>query len=183
MRLLEGGFEPRVPRRPVVARIRPPVAPAIDAAIDAALAATGWTVIERSASWWAGIRAYSLLIDAEGARVNAELDRHLLAPGTRAAIDRGLAVPRERLMELRAGLANVQLRLLRLLDGVHALALPTLSEPVPPLAGGNLALTGLTFAANAARLPALSVPVPGGASLQLVGRPYDEETLLGLLDH
>jgi amidase len=183
MRLLEGDFEPRVPRRPVVARIRPPAAAAIDAAVDAALAAAGWTVLERSAPWWAGLRGYSVLIDAEGARVNAELDRHLLAPNTRAAIDRGLAVPRERLMELRAGLADVQLRFLRLLDGVDAVALPTLAEPVPALAGGNLALTGLTFAANAARLPAVSVPVPGGASLQLIGRPYGEETLLGLLDH
>jgi Asp-tRNA(Asn)/Glu-tRNA(Gln) amidotransferase A subunit family amidase len=99
------------------------------------------------------------------------------------AIERGVAVPRERVMELRAGLAEVQLRFLRLLDGVHALALPTLDRPTPRLTDRDLRMVQLTFPINAARLPAASVPVPGG-SLQLVGRPYGEETLLGLLlDH
>jgi Asp-tRNA(Asn)/Glu-tRNA(Gln) amidotransferase A subunit family amidase len=83
-------------------------------------------------------------------------------------------------MELRAGLAEVQLRFLRLLDGVDALALPTLDRPTPRLSDRDLRLTQLTFPVNAARLPAVSVPVPGG-SMQLVGRPYGEETLLGLL--
>jgi Asp-tRNA(Asn)/Glu-tRNA(Gln) amidotransferase A subunit family amidase len=121
------------------------------------------------------------LIDAEGARANAELARHLLARRTRDAIDGGLRVSRERLMDLRAGLADLQLWFLRLLDGVDALALPTLDRPTPRLDSGDLRMTQLTFPVNAARLPAVSVPVPG-ASLQLVGRPYAEETLLGLLD-
>jgi amidase len=183
MRLLEPGFRPRRPGRPVVARIRPPADPRIDAAVDAALAATGWDVVERPAHWWSEVRSYGRLLGAEGARVNAELPRHLLTAPVRAAIERGLEVPRERLMELRAGLAEVQLRFLRLLDGVHALALPTLDRPPPRVDDADLRLTQLTFPVNAARLPAVSVPVPG-ASLQLVGRPYDEETLLGLVsDH
>lgn len=180
MRLLEPGFRPRRPDRPVVARIRPPAAPGIDAALDAALAAAGWTVVERPVPWWDEVRPYARLLGAEGARAAAGLPRHLLTDPVRHAVERGLEVPREQLVELRAGLAEIQLRFLRLLDGVHALALPTLDRPPPRLDDTDLGLTQLTFAANVARLPAVSVPVPG-ASLQLVGRPYDEEVLLGLL--
>jgi amidase len=183
MQLLEPGFAPRPVDRPVVARIRPPASPLTDAAVDRALAATGWEVVEKPVPWWFEIRSYGRLLGAEGARANAELPRHLLNPVTRTAIERGVAVPRERVMELRAGLAEVQLRFLRLLDGVHALALPTLDRPTPRLTDRDLRLVQLTFPVNAARLPAVAVPVPGG-SLQLVGRPYAEETLLGLLlDH
>jgi amidase len=179
MQLLEPGFAPRPVDRPVVARIRPPASPGSDAAVDRALAATGWEIVEKPVPWWFEIRSYGRLLGAEGARANAELPRHLLNPVTRTAIERGVAVPRERVMELRAGLAEVQLRFLRLLDGVHALALPTLDRPTPRLTDRDLRLVQLTFPVNAARLPAVSVPVPGG-SLQLVGRPYAEETLLGL---
>jgi amidase len=181
MRLLEPGFAPQRVDRPVVARIRPPASAATDAAVDAALAAAGWEVVEKPVPWWFEVRSYGRLIGAEGARVNAELPRHQLSPQTRASIERGVTVPRERLMELRAGLAEVQLRFLRLLDRVHALALPTLDRPTPRLSDRDLRMTQLTFPVNAARLPAVSVPVPGG-SLQLVGRPYDEETLLGLVE-
>jgi amidase len=182
MRLLEPGFDPRPPGRPVVARIRPAADPRVDAAVDAALAATGWEIVERPVPWWAEVGGFGAVIDAEGARANVELPRHLLSGRTREAVDSGLRVSRERLMELRAGLAGVQLRFLRLLDGVDALALPTLDRPTPRLDSGDLRMTRLTFPVNAARLPAVSVPIPG-ASLQLVGRPYAEETLLGLLDH
>jgi amidase len=182
MRLLEPAFRPRPVQRPVVARIRPPATAEIDAAVDAALAATGWEVVDRAVPWWAEVRSYGRLIGAEGARANADLPRHLLGPATRASVEHGLEVPRERVMELRSGLAGVQLRFLRLLDGVDALALPTLDRPTPRLDSGDLRMTQLTFPVNAARLPAVSVPVPGG-SLQLVGRPYAEETLLGLLHH
>jgi amidase len=180
MRLLEPGFTPRRVRNPVVARIRPPARPEVDAAVDAALDATGWEVVEKPVPWWAEVRSYGRLLGAEGARVNAELPRHLLTPATRASIDRGVTVPRERVMELRAGLAEVQLRFLRLLDGVDALVLPTLDRPTPRVDDEDLRLTQLTFPMNAARLPAVSVPV-GPVSMQLVGRPYGEETLLGLL--
>jgi amidase len=49
----------------------------------------------------------------------------------------------------------------------------------------SISLTRLTMPANVARLPALSLPVPGGpaglpASLQLIGPPGGEETLLAL---
>jgi amidase len=183
MRLLEPAFAPRPVPHPVVARIRPPASAGVDAAVDAALADAGWEVVEKPVQWWSEVRSYGRLIGAEGARANADLPRHLLDPVTRAVIERGVSVPRERVMELRAGLAEVQYRFLRLLDGVHALALPTLNRPTPRVDAADLRLTQLTFPVNAARLPALSVPVPGG-SLQLVGRPYDEETLLGLLlDH
>ena len=140
-----------------------------DAAVDRALAATGWEVVEKPVPWWFEIRSYGRLLGAEGARANAELPRHLLDPVTRAAIERGVAVPRERVMELRAGLAEVQLRFLRLLDGVHALALPTLDRPTPRLTDRDLRLVQLTFPVNAARLPAVSVPVPGGSAA--AGRP------------
>jgi amidase len=45
MQLLEPGFAPRPVDRPVVARIRPPASPVADAAVDRALAATGWEIV------------------------------------------------------------------------------------------------------------------------------------------
>lgn len=99
------------------------------------------------------------------------------------SIERGLTVPPERADGWRAALGDVRLRFLRLLDGVDALALPTLDRPVPRL-DADLGLVALTFPVNAARPPALALPVPGGgaapASLQLIGRPDGEEVLLGL---
>jgi amidase len=103
MRLLEPGFAPRPVPHPVVARIRPPASAAVDAAVDAALAAAGWEVVEKPVHWWAEVRSYSRLIRAEGARANAELPHHLLDPVTRSVVERGVSVPRERVMELRAG--------------------------------------------------------------------------------
>src|SRR4029079_11395892 len=83
MRLLEPGFAPRPVDRPVVARIRPPASPLSDAAVDRALAATGWEIAEKPVPWWFEIRSYGRLLGAEGARANAELPRHLLNPVTR----------------------------------------------------------------------------------------------------
>lgn len=186
MRLLEPGFAVRAPGAPVVARIRPAgVVPEVDAAVDAALAVTGWRVVERAVPDWPEHLELTRLIGYEGARANAHLlaRRELLSPEVLRSIERGLTVPDERAEAWRARLADVRLRFLRLLDGVDALALPTLDRPAPRL-DEDMAMTWLTFAAGAARLPALALPVPMPgpvpASLQLIGRPYAEETLLGL---
>ena len=187
MRLLESRFEVRTPAAPRVARLRVglPVAAEVDAAVDAALAATDWQVRDRPAPWWREVLQLARLIGAEGARANAGLLAHrdLLSPAVLASIERGLTVPPDRADGWRAALGDVRLRFLRLLDGVDALALPTLDRPVPRW-DEDLAMVALTFPVSAARLPALALPVPGRgpvtASLQLVGRPHDEEVLLGL---
>ncbi|MHB8293954.1 MAG: amidase [Acidimicrobiales bacterium] len=73
--------------------------------------------------------------------------------------------------------------LLRLLDTVAVIALPTLSELPPTLAGASrMARIRHTLPVNLAGMPALSLPLPAAgpvpASLQLIGRPGAEEMLL-----
>lgn len=174
---------------PVVARVRPPVAvdPAVDAAVDLALRRVGWRVRQVEADWWTEASDITdRVLLAEGARGNAALLEH--APLlSRAVVDRitqGLLVDDGELAAARRGLGETRVRFLRLLDGVDALALPTLPFPAPPLAASG-GMTALTVAVNGAGFPALALPVPllGSsvpASVQLVARPYEEERLLAL---
>ncbi|MGH9076638.1 MAG: amidase family protein, partial [Acidimicrobiales bacterium] len=72
----------------------------------------------------------------------------------------------------------------RVWAGVHALALPTLLD-LPPVLAGAEAMMSLraTLPVNLAGVPALSMPVPTGgfpASLQLVGPAGSEGRLLAL---
>src|SRR5215831_10556194 len=162
--------------------------PVISAAVDAALAATGWRispVVLRGLD--AAMNAAMTVLDAEAWESNAAL--------ARSAPER---IGRDVLQRLRAasettpaalGRAQQQAprwraALSELWDRVDLLALPTLLGFPPALGDARalLRIRGLTSPVNLAGLPALALPVPAGgplpASVQLIGPPGGEERLL-----
>ena len=76
----------------------------------------------------------------------------------------------------------------RLLQGVDVIVTPTIGVPAPPLDADFVALMPLFFTGvwNVTGYPALSVPVrPVGGlpvGMQIVGRPFDEATVLRVGD-
>lgn len=188
MRLMEPGFAAGTDTARTVARLRfPGTEPAVDEAVDAALAAAGLDVTEEAApDWERWITAADDLMTAEGYPAH----RHLLDRRDRmeerhvTGIERGREITAARVVACRRDGLGARSGLGDLLARHGALALPTLRS-IPPLLGEHYATTYLTVPVNLAGLPAVSLPVPrpgGGfpASLQLVGAWYAEESLLAL---
>jgi len=188
MELLEPGFRVSCPGATRVGRIRVPADPVVDAAVDAALHAAGFEVVDvRLDGWERSSAAAGLLLVAEAWATDGELvERHPegvgddvktrlrrgrdVPPGARAAAD----VARERWRaELSAALATVDV-----------LATPTLTILTPTLERAEDLLTSrCTLPVNFAGVPALALPVPGRGgglptSLQLIGPDGGEELLL-----
>jgi amidase len=173
MRLIEPGFAAESgPLAAQVGRIRPEIDidPAVDAAVDAALAVAGLRVADAAGfDFGAAVDAAAVLIDDEGYHANAHLIPQLdrLSPHIRRNMTEAAAVTGDTL-----DAANRTRRAVR--DWLAGL----LGERAMPL-------TVLTVPANLAGLPALALPVPGGpaglpASLQLIGPPDGEEQLIAL---
>jgi len=190
MRLLDPTYGSMImDHRPTVVRVHPaiPVDPLVDAAVDAALRVVGWEVALRCAPWWGDSnRIASVVLTGEGARKNHYLLAHraLLSPRILENIRLGLAVTDPQLAAGHQDMVAFGQQLLDVFDGADAIALPTLAF-LPPLFENSGHTTLLTSAANIAGLPALAlpVPVPGShlpASIQLLGRPGAEATLLAL---
>ncbi len=190
MALLEPGFsvadaEPATALR--VARLRVHADPAIDTAVDDALAAAECEVVDAVVPEWDEVTAHAgALLVAEAWASNRDLvardpagigvdvverlrlGEHVDAP----TVHRALAVRdgwRERLAQVFAE--------------VDLVAMPTLTIFPPTLdQGESLLMARCTLPVNFAGVPALSVPIPaaGGfpASLQLVGPDLSEERLL-----
>jgi aspartyl-tRNA(Asn)/glutamyl-tRNA(Gln) amidotransferase subunit A len=150
-------------------------------AIVAPVAVPGWDP-------GAARRAGLLLIEAEAAALHEALiaDPAATSPGFRAALQYGrdagtvrLARALFRLAELRAGAS-------RALDACDALLLPT--APQRAFAFGTKTpadQADFTALANVAGLPAIAIPWPSDdlpASVQLVGRAYDEARIVGLAE-
>jgi aspartyl-tRNA(Asn)/glutamyl-tRNA(Gln) amidotransferase subunit A len=145
------------------------------------------------------VDAVNLIARCEGAAVHARLVReqpHALQPAVLARMDIGFQVSAYEYLQatrLRAQLARGFIRDV-FAGGVHLLAMPTIPEPAPALEAvkaGSIAeivrrmgrFSRLTRPWNGLGLPALSVPCgfSGGGlpiGLQLVGRPFDEATVL-----
>ena len=191
MRLLEPGFTaPGYDGPMTIGRLRPlhpaaAVTPAIDAAVDAALAAAGFTTEDvPGADFGAALDAAGVLIDREGYLSNAHLGPDV----------RGLTRANQRNMEIGAGLGAAEVATARreqdalrtvLAAALHrfpVLALPTLAIPPPVIGRLKAGLTALTAPINLAGLPALAMPVTVQpkipVSLQLVGPDGGEETLI-----
>jgi len=122
---------------------------------------------------------------------------HELGPFTRARLELGLSVPAHdylQALRLRARLARTFTR--EVWSEADVLAVPVIPEPAPPL---RAAIEGpleeiverqgrfsrLTRPFNGLGLPALSLPCGFSSAglplaLQLVGRPFDEATVLRL---
>ncbi len=174
-----------------IGRVRLSADGRVDGAVDAALAASGYEVVDIDLPGWqeAGEAALTALAaeawlsiggivttfpDQVGADVVARIRE---AEGVSAA---DLARARLVLERWRVTIGG---RLARF----DALALPTLLGPPPVLeeAGTIWKVRGLTTAVNAAGLPALALPLPAPelpvpASLQLIGPRWGEERLLAL---
>lgn len=191
MRLLEPGFAaPAAWDGPLtVGRLRAvnsprAIEPEIDAAIDAALAAAGFSPQDVTGFDFTAVsRAVSLIIDREGYLSN----RHLL-PGLARLSEHnqlnmadGAALTEAKLAPAWAAQQALRARFETALARYPILALPTLATPPPRLGTQHNRLTALTTPANLAGLPALALPVPTSglpASLQLIGPHGGEEQLI-----
>ena len=187
MRLIEPGFTAGSCEL-AVGRIRPDVAPEIDAAVDAVLAAAGVrttdvTGLDLSVT----ARAAEVIIDAEAYQANEYLMQRFgqLSEHIQRKMSEAAAVSADQLADAHRGRQAVRDWFFAMLARHPFLALPTLLGPPPRFGERGMPLTRLTAPANLAGLPALSLPVPGGpaglpASLQLIGPPGGEEQLIAL---
>jgi amidase len=187
MRLIEPGFAAGACDL-AAGRLRPQADEAVDAAVDAALAAAGvLTTDVDGLDFKAANRAGNLLIDAEAYQSNAHLIPQLdqLSPQIRANMIEAAAITADELAAANRVRQDVRDWFTAMLARHPFLVLPTLVGPPALLTDRGMPYTVLTIPANLAGLPALSLPVPGGpaglpASLQLIGPSGSEEQLIAL---
>jgi amidase len=186
MALLEPGFAPGEAFGTIGRFRAPDIDPAIDAAVDRALAEAELEVVEVGLPSWGNALEAALRIGlGEGYRNNGEmLAREPDGVGPRAAeaILQGREAGRFD-PEARAFQAAWEVELAAALERCEALAWPTLAGFAPPLADcDSIDRICRTMEVNLAGLPALAMPVPSSgpfpASLQLVGPRGSEERLV-----
>jgi amidase len=188
MRLLEPGFSVAAPAPRVVGRVVIGADPAIDQAVDAALAATGWEVIPLVLEGLdEASTAAMTVLDAEAWAsdgVHAETAPDKIGRDVLARLRAGSTITPAELSSAREQAARWRATVSSLWDRVDLLALPTLLGFPPTLDQSRemVRIRGLTSPVNLAGVPALALPVPAGgplpASIQLVGPPGGEESLL-----
>jgi amidase len=166
------------------------VDPAIDRAIDLALAATGLEVVEVELPGWSeAARSGLAVLGAEAVAAHGTLvASHADAFGRDVAdnFEHAARVGHQRLRDALAFRARWQTRADAIFDRVAVLALPVMGAtppPVGPLAGAAMTIAW-TLPVNLAGLPALALPAhhvkrprQPPAGLQLVGRAGAEEEL------
>lgn len=192
MRLLEPGFAvPASPAALVAGRLMVTgfgdgIDPAIDLAVDRALAAAG-IAVTRLPDWdvSAAREAAGVIIDSEGFAVNSYLMQHLsqLSPHVRRNLERGVRLSRADRAWAQRTRSAVRDTFESLLADFPVLVLPTLAGEPPLLQARGFPLTALTLPANLAGLPALSLPVPGPghviASVQVIGSTEEQVLAFG----
>jgi amidase len=188
MRLLEPGFSPAAPAPRVVGRIMIGADPAVDQAVDAALAATGWDVVTVHLDGLAQATAAAMtVLDAEAWAsdgVHAQTAPGKIGRDVLARLRAGSTITPAELSSARGRAARWRATLSSAWERVDLLALPTLLGFPPTLdQSRELArIRGLTSPVNLAGVPALALPVPARgalpASIQLVGPAGGEERLL-----
>jgi len=197
MALLEPGFRPGPVAMRRYGRVRTEgidVDPNIDNAVDRAVAAAELEVVHMSLTGLAKAHPASAdLLDSEAAAVNAYLLRDpqrqaRLSPLVASRLDEARALPPPRVRAARALQQRWRAELDEVFKRVEVLVLPTVGFFPPPLDQANqVRYTRLTAPFNLAGCPALAIPVPTGghlpASLQLVGPPGSEETLVAAGAH
>lgn len=207
MALLEPGFRTQSPQSGPVARLRVVgttgqpwrAAARIERAIDAALAATEWTVEEVDwAGWEDAGRAALHVIGAESAAGNRLLLRDHpdgISDEVRAGLEHGARVGNQALLAARSLGRRWRSRLETDLFSHYAAAVIPVLDDLAPRLDGDLRrelTVRWTAPVNLAGLPSLALPIPlvaadrrGAdtpvpASLQLIGPPGSEESLLAL---
>jgi amidase len=188
MALLEPGFAAAAPGGWRVARLRMEADPRIDAAIDRALAATGWEVTDIDMPEWESVSLTGgLLLSAEAWTTNRVLAEARPDGIGQDVLDR-LHFGRDTSDQVSMSAARTAQALwMSRLDGVFRrvdlLAGPTLTI-LPPLLdeAQDLLVARCTLPVNLAGVPALCLPLPTDghlpASLQLVGGKNTEEMLV-----
>jgi aspartyl-tRNA(Asn)/glutamyl-tRNA(Gln) amidotransferase subunit A len=168
--------------------IEPAIAAAFEQACRAA-EARGARLVRIDVEGWSPMalrRAALLLAEAEGSVEHAALidDPEAASPSYRAALDYGRKASAARLVAALGEIAWARAGALRALGEVDALLTPTTPQrafPHDAKAPANQA--DLTTLANAAGLPAIAWPWPASglpASIQLVGRPFEEARIAAL---
>jgi amidase len=189
MSLLEPGFE-LTPYDGPIGRLRLPeitVDPAIDQAVDEALAASGREIVDVPLTGWlrAGVAA-GLIINAEGYQAHQHLlDGGRMSDRVRDWITRGKYLDDEMIADARELGREFRIQLDILLDRYGVLALPTMISAPPKLGEeSRYDFTALTAPLNLTGHPAVALPVNGPGpvppSLQLVGPANSEPHLLSL---
>ncbi len=194
MALLEPGFAVADEAPRVIGGLTIDADPVVNAAIDNALRAAGFSVQPVTIGELGDVIAASMaLLDAQAWATNAELVATAPDRIGRDVLDRlrhAATVTDARLSAARAEISRWSATLDRLWNRIELLAAPTLLG-FPPLtddAGAIFAIRGLTSPVNAAGLPALALPVPADgpraaagplpASIQLIGPGGSEDRLL-----
>jgi amidase len=187
MRLMEPGFHVKpLTGALTAARLRVmgvEVDPAVDAAVDRALAAAGVAVTDvATCDFRESLYATGVLIDAEGFRSNAYLMPYTadLSPHIRRNLERGARLSPADIAGARRVKDSVGEAFGSLLADYPVLVLPVMTGQPPFLGEHAYPMTMLTAPVNLAGLPALALPVPAAdgviAALQVIGT--DEERVL-----
>ncbi len=193
MELLEPGFTVAVPPGVLrVARVPVDADPAIDEAIDRALALTGWECVATPLPSWDGATAQAgLLLVVEAFATDAALlagDPEHIGADVRARLELGSTFDDATVTAAWEARRAWRRELERVFAEVDLVVTPTLTVFPPPLEDADdLLVTRCTLPVNLAGVPALSLPVPaaGGlpASIQLIGPEGGEEVLLAAGAH
>jgi amidase len=174
--------------------------PAIDAAVDQALLASGTAVLDVTLPYWMQAHEAAITVLLGQAW---QTNSHLLEPvnlgvsaATASRLRLGTAISAQQLREATKIRTQIVSQLQEVFSRFDVLALATLPT-LAPLIGesSNIPLTALTRFANIIGLPALAMPIPVPprfrkpstahlrTSLQLIGPPHGEAAVLraGLL--
>ena len=188
MQLLEPGFSVAAPAPLVVGRVVIGADPIIDEAVNAALAAAGWEVVQVSLDGLDRATAAAMtVLDAEAWAsdgVHADRAPDKIGHDVLARLREASTITPAAVSAAREHAAHWRAALSSLWDRVNLLALPTLLG-FPPLLERSremVRIRGLTSPVNLAGVPALALPVPTGgplpASIQMIGPAGGEERLL-----
>ncbi|HWG63526.1 MAG TPA: amidase [Streptosporangiaceae bacterium] len=188
MALLEPGFTVSADLPRVVGRLSIAADPAVDQAVDSALAKTGWSIIPVTLDGLdAAMNAALTILESQAWASNAELARSApsrIGHGVLARLRKGGEVTGEAVKAAELQGTFWRREVADQWNRVEFLALPTLLG-FPPLlkdAARMAQIRGLTAAVNMAGLPAVALPVPGPghipASIQVFGPAGSEDRLL-----
>jgi amidase len=189
MTLLEPGFTAATAAPWRVGRLRLEADPIIDAAIDRALASSGWEIVSIDMPEWESVATTAgLLLLGEAWSTNQRL-AETRPDGIGADVLDRLHLGRDSADQVSLSAARTAQalwcsRLDSLWSRVDFVATPTLAIFPPVFEHANdLLVARCTLPVNLAGVPALSLPVPTEgpfpASLQLVAPINGEETLVG----
>jgi amidase len=187
MQLLEPSFEVTPTTFTRVGRLHVECDPLIEAAIEKALRATGWELVDLDLpEWHEASAACGLLLVAEAWSTNGTLAERQPGRLGRDVLERlqlGRDVDAQAVRSSLSVRQKWEAQLSEIFEDVELIASPTLVILPPTFAEGeDLLMARCTLPVNLAGVPAVAIPVPtsGGlpASLQLIGPANTEESLL-----